>query len=213
MPFQPLAVLLAVLSLAQVHAQKPEELLTHARSSIGSMNGTFEGWMIVGNGQTKVPFLVVAKSDGNLTYKFFSPSEAISFRVGTSTGIPQDRFNQVIRNTGITHEDLSLWQLSWPSKGEADSKLSNGLKFYVVTVTNPSNKGAYGAAEIWIHQKSLALFRIDAFDRSGNLARKMEVQKIRNFGDQRIAEQMRISTYTGGKKAASTYVQLVNERE
>ncbi|MEQ1843361.1 MAG: hypothetical protein ABL994_23390, partial [Verrucomicrobiales bacterium] len=62
-------------------------------------------------------------------------------------------------------------------------------------------------------QKSLALFRLDAFNRSGNLVRKMEVQKIRNFGDQRIAEQMRISTYSGGKRTASTYIQLVSQRE
>ncbi len=209
----PLFAALAPLLLATAaQAQTPGQLLTHARSSIGSMNGTFEGWMIVGNGQTKVPFLITAKSDGTFTYKFFDPAEALQIRVGTSAGIPQDKFTKEIRNTGVTHEDLSLWPLSWPSKGQADSKMSNGLKFHVVTVTNPSNKGSYGAAEVWIHQKSLALFRIDAFDRSGNLARKMEVQKIRNFGDQRIAEQMRLSSYSDGKKTASTYVQLVNQR-
>jgi hypothetical protein len=212
MRFRLIAALAPLFLATLAHAQTPEELLTHARTSIGSMNGTFEGWMIVGNGQTKVPFLIVSKSDGSFTYKFFDPAEALQIRVGTAAGIGQDKFTQEIRNTGITHEDLSLWQLSWPSKGAAESKMSNGLKFHVVTVTNPGNKGSYGAAEVWIHQKSLALFRIDAFDRSGNLARKMEVQKIRNFGDQRIAEQMRISTYAGGKKTASTYVQLVNQR-
>ncbi|RFC46205.1 MAG: outer membrane lipoprotein-sorting protein [Verrucomicrobia bacterium] len=207
-----LNLLAPLLLAAAAPAQTPEQLLTHARHSIGSMNGTFEGWMIVGNGQTKVPFLITAKSDGTFTYKFFDPAESLPIRIGTSAGIQPETFSQEIRNTGITREDLSLWQLSWPSSRPAESKMSNGLRFHVVTVSNPSTKGAYGAAEVWIHQKSLALFRIDAFDRSGNLIRKMEVQKIRNFGDQRIAEQMRISAYAGGKKTASTYVQLVNQR-
>lgn len=204
--------LLSLLLATALRAQTPEQLLTHARHSIGSMNGTFEGWMIVGNGQTKVPFLVTAKSDGTFTYKFFDPAESLPIRVGTPAGIAPDKFSRVIRNTGVTPEDLSLWQLSWPSARPIEDKMSNGLKFHVVTVANPSDKGVYGAAEIWIHQKSLALFRIDAFDRSGKLARKMEVQKIRNFGEQRIAEQMRLSTFSGGKKTASTYVQLVNQR-
>ena len=200
------------LVLGSAQAQSPEELLGNARTSIGSMTGTFEGWMIVGNGETKVPFLVSAKNDGTFTYKFFNPAESFPIRIGSSAGIDPDKFSQEIRNTGVTNEDLSLWQLSWPGSG-VDSKISNGLRFFVVKVTNPSAKGTYGSAEIWIHQKSLALFRIDAFDRNGNLARKMEVQKIRNFGDQRIAEQMRISVYSGGRRTASTYVQLVNQRE
>jgi len=175
------------------------------------MNGTFEGWMIIGSGQGKVPFLVSAKSDGALTYTFFDPAQTLSLKVGTSAGISADHLTKDIRGTGITHEDLSLWHLSWPSV-EQSGKMSNGMSFHVVKVTNPSSKGAYGSAEVWIHQKSLALFRVDAFDRAGKLARKMEVQKIKNFGDQRIAEQMRITIYSGGKRTGSTYVQLVNQR-
>ena len=200
------------LALTPASAQSPDDLLANARTSIGSMTGTFEGWMIVGNGESKLPFLVAAKNDGSFTYKFFNPAESLSIRIGTSAGLDPEKFAKEIRGSGVTTEDLSLWQLSWPSSG-VDSKMSNGLKFHVVKVSNPSSKGTYGAAEIWIHQKSLALFRIDAFDRVGTLTRKMEVQKIRNFGDQRIAEQMRISAYQDGKRKASTYVQLVKQRD
>ncbi len=201
----------AVLVTSVSPAQDADVLLAHARTSIGSMNGTFEGWILLGTGQQRVPFLVSAKSDGALTYTFLEPRETIGVRIGTSAGINNQLLTVPIRETGVTREDLSLWQLGWPGTGMS-SKSSNGLKFHVVKVTNPSTKGDYGTADIWIHEKSLALFRIDAFDRSGKLARKMEVQRIKNFGDQKIAEQMRITTYSSGKKTGTAYVQLVNQR-
>lgn len=201
--------LLATLTLPTAgSAQTAADLLNHARASIASMAGSFDGAFMQGAGRNRVPFVVEANRNGAMRYHFNDPGEIISVIVGQA---PQGDLTKAIRGTDITLEDLSLWYLQWPA-GEVRNENSAGMAFWVVTVTNNTGRGSYSRAEIWIHQTSLGLFRVDGFDKENALARRLEVEHIREFGDQRIADRLRVSTYQKGNKVSSTYVQLARER-
>jgi hypothetical protein len=191
-----------------VVAQTSADLLARAKTSIASMSGSFDGAFMQGAGRNRVPFVVETNRTGAMRYHFNNPGEIVSIVVGQA---PDGNLTQPIRGTDVTVEDLSLWYLQWPA-GEARTENSAGMTFWVVAVTNKTGRGSYSRAEIWIHQTSLGLYRVDAYDKQGNLARRLEVEHIREFGDQKIADRLRVSTYQGGSKASSTYVQLARER-
>lgn len=189
-------------------AESAADLLTHARASIASMAGSFDGAFMQGAGRTRVPFVVESNRTGAMRYHFNNPGEIVSIVVGQA---PEGDLTRVIRGTDVTLEDLSLWYLQW-TPGEVRAENSGGMSFWVVPVTNKTDRGNYSKAEIWIHQTSLGLFRVDASDKKGVLLRRLEVEHIREFGDQRIADRLRISTFQQGNKLSSTYVQLARER-
>lgn len=189
-------------------AQTSADLLNHARASIASMSGSFDGAFMQGAGRNRVPFVVESNRNGAMRYHFNNPAEIISIIVGQA---PEGDLTRSIRGTDITLEDLSLWYLQW-NAGEPRVENSAGMAFWVVPVVNKTGRGNYSKAEIWIHQTSLGLFRVDAFDKAGHLARRLEVEHIREFGEQRIADRLRVSTFKQGNKASSTFVQLARER-
>jgi len=196
------------LTASPAAAQTSAELLEYARQSIASMGGAFDGAFMQGAGRKRVPFVVEAGRNGAMRYHFNQPAQIITLQVGEE---PEGDLTEAIRGTDITREDLSLWYLAWPS-GDARADRSAGMPFWVVPVTNPTDRGHYSRADIWIHQKTFSLFRVDAYDRSGKLARRLEVEHIRKFGEQHIADRLRISTFDGGRKKSSTFVQLARER-
>lgn len=190
-------------------AQTAADLLNHARASIASMNGSFDGAFMQGAGRNRVPFVVESNRTGAMRYHFNNPGEIVPILVGQA---PEGDLTRQVRGTDITLEDLSLWYLQWPA-GEVRAETSAAMSFWVVSVTNDTGKGSYTKAEIWIHQTSLALFRVDAFDKNNAVVRRLEVEHIREFGDQKIADRLRVSTFQQGNKVSSTYVQLARERE
>ncbi|MEO0448117.1 MAG: outer membrane lipoprotein-sorting protein [Verrucomicrobiota bacterium] len=189
-------------------AQDAIQLLDFARRSIASMNGTFDGSLILGSGRKRVPFVLETAPNGARRYHFNKPDEILSVVIGRR---PSGALGRIVRGTDITMEDLSMWYLTWPA-GKIRNESSAGMSFFVVPVKNVHNIGSYSRADVWIHQKSMGLFRVDAFDQNDSLLRRMDVEHIRSFGPQKIADRLRVSTYKRDRKVSSTYVQLVKER-
>ncbi len=208
-----LSAALPALMLGEAAAQNvdPQRLLAAARQSIASMSGSFYGTFQQGVGRNVVPFAVSSRQDGRMIYRFNNPNESIQVRVGSSAGLLGGRFTEPVRGTDVTREDLSIWQLGWPATGVKEDRTS-GFKCWKVSVRNPNGEGAYKSADVWIHQNSLALIRMDAYDASGNLARRLQVQKIKRFGDQQLGEQMRVISYENGRKQSTTYIQIAGEQ-
>lgn len=203
-------LLLSLAGLAELAtAQTATDLLAHARASIASMNGSFDGAFMQGSGRNRVPFVVESNRTGAMRYHFNNPGEIVSILVGQA---PEGDLTRSVRGTDVTLEDLSLWYLQWPA-GNVRQENSAGMAFWVVSVTNDTGKGSYAKADVWIHQSSLALFRVDALDKNNAVVRRLEVEHIREFGDQKIADRLRVSTFQQGNKVSSTYVQLARERE
>lgn len=207
----PLPVLFSMLPpwmAAQEAQPTPADLLSQARASIASMSGSFDGAFMQGAGRTRVPFVVEANRNGAMRYHFNNPGEIVSIIVGQA---PEGDLTRAIRGTDVTLEDLSLWYLQWTA-GQVRTENSAAMSFWVIPVQNNTGRGNYAKADLWIHQSSRALFRVDAFDKAGALARRLEVEHIREFGAQRIADRLRISTYKQGNKVSSTFVQLARQR-
>ena len=199
-----LAAALAVPAVAPAQIQlTPQQLLAKAKESIASMNGNFKGWLIVGIGSKKVPFVLQTNRNGVMKYHFSNPKEVVQVQIGRAAGA---NLTRKLRGTDVTLEDLSVHQLSWSVTNVRESR-TGGTQCYVVTVRNSTGRGAYTHADVWIQRNALALMRLDAYDRAG-LAKKLEVQSIRKVGNQRIASKMRVSTYRGGRKKSSTSIHL-----
>ncbi len=112
--------------------------------------------------------------------------------------------HDIIRQTGITYQDLSLGFLYWPHpviQGEETVKTRPSWK---IDLQAPAGEPIYGLARVWIDKESGAILRIEGYDKKGLLLRRFEVisgQEIDGFW---TLKQMRIESFLPGNGHEAT---------
>ncbi len=131
-------------------------------------------------------------------------------RAGTEK-ITAARFDDKVRDTDITYEDLSLKFLYWPT-ASVEGEQSMLLQKCWIIRTEPSSKGdsQYGRVMLWIEQKGGALLQAEAYDHSGKLAKRFKVVSGQKIGGLWMLKQMRIETpgATASKDRTPTYLEI-----
>lgn len=204
------ALLLLAAPLRAADAPDPQEILRTVRLAQSSQNRSLDG--AIRTGGQSLPFRLVSSS-GTIRYEFSDPAQVIQLRLGEKdarleevTGgqaqkVSPRRFDEPVRDTDITYEDLSLGFLYWPRatvRGEQTMLLQ---KCWIIRV-EPGARGdsQYGKVDLWISQKNGALMQAEAFDAHGKLARKFKVISGQPVGDGLwILKQMRIESPQSGR--------------
>jgi hypothetical protein len=169
-----------------------------------------------------LPFRLVSAS-GTIRYEFTDPAQVIQLRLGEKearleeiTGgktqkVAPRRFDDRVRDTDISYEDLSLGFLYWPAatvKGEQTMLLQ---KCWIIRVEpGPRGDSQYGKVDLWISKKNGALMQAEAFDPNGKLARKFKVISGQPIGDGLwILKEMRIESFSGrSEDRTPTYLDI-----
>ncbi len=193
------------------------QLLDYARQSIIGAEGQFDG--VLRRKRDADPFVADFGGD-DVTYYFKKDEPKFpnhSLRVvpgGDLAGKTTSEMTQAIRNSDVTWEDLSLTFLGWPPTGIEDDQLAI-KQAYRVTVVNPDDRGAYSSAIVWIHQKTLGLLKIEAFDRNepDNFTKEIKIWGYKKHGDQWLPNRVVITTREQGKKISSTSIEINEERK
>ncbi len=212
-PLLPL-VLLCLLSLFVAipsHAEEeadPQLILKQVRLAQSSQNSSLTG--VIRTAGKKLPFRLISKS-GTIRYEFSDPAQVIQLRLGEKeprleeiTGgkaekVSPKRFDDRVRDTDISYEDLSLGFLYWTNatvRGEQTMLLQ---KCWIIRV-EPGARGdsQYGKVDLWISKKNGALMQAEAFDAAGKLSRKFKVISGQPVGDGLwMLKEMRIESMQG----------------
>ena len=161
-------------------------------------------------GGKSLPFRL-ASSAGTIRYEFAEPAQVIQLRLGDKDArleeisggkaqkVSPKRFDDRVRDTDISYEDLSLGFLYWPNatvKGEQTMLLQ---KCWIVRVEPGGRSDSqYAKVDMWISKKNGALMQAEAFDANGKLARKFKVISGQPIGDGLwILKEMRIEAFDG----------------
>ncbi len=193
-----------------------QQLLSYARDSIIGAHGQFDG--VLRYGRNSDAFVADFSGD-NVTYYFQHdpktfPIRSLTVAPGdTLSGKSTDQITQAIRGSDVTWEDLALTFLGWPATGIVDDNVAI-KQAYAVTVVNPDNKGAYSAATVWIHQKTLGLLKIEAYDRNdpNNFTKEIKIWGYKKHGDQWLPNRVVVTSRDQGKKISSTSIEINDER-
>jgi hypothetical protein len=172
-------------------------------------------------GGKSIPFRLVS-SGGVIRYEFSDPAQTIQLKLGEKdsrleeiTGgktekVTPRRYDDRVRDTDISYEDLSLRFLYWPTaivQGEQTMLLQ---KCWIIRVEPGASGSQYSKVDLWISKKTGALMQAEAFDGNDKLARKFKVISGQPVGDGLwILKEMRIESFGGrSQDRTPTYLDI-----
>ena len=138
-----------------------------------------------------------------------SPPTLRETRPGAAANVPLDRYGENVRGFQLNYEDLSLRFIEWPNpKILGEEGIGGGQKAWKVRVVTPDGKGPYGTVDMWIHQGSGGMAKMEGWDKAGNLIKRFQIRSVQKVGDAHIPKEMRIETFeqNGKKIVGRTYM-------
>jgi hypothetical protein len=221
---KPLAFLSLVLFAAIGHAEPDAEAIL-AAARVNPLGSSIALNAQLRAGSTTTPFRIVV--DGAVRYQFDSPEQELilelkddgsklSERTGGKTApIKAARFDNSVRGTGITYEDLALRFLYWKNPKILAEESVRGRKAWKIEVQSGRDSSQYGVARLWVDKESGALLRIEGYNRDGKLLRRFEVVSAQKLGGQWMLKQMRVEMLDPETKKVinRTYLEVLGKVE
>ena len=219
-----LSVLVGLLSSLILSAQQSTDataILEAARiNPLGSKIG-LSARLRTDSGTT--PFRVLV--DGAVRYEFDNPQQTLILELndqesrlteqsgGKTAPVRPARFDEAVRGSGISYEDLSLRFLYWKAPKIIGEETIRTRKAWKIEVQAPRGTSQYGVARLWIDQESGALLRMEGFNMQGRRVRRFEVVSAQKLDDQWMLKNMRIETLDPetGKTKSRTYLDVLGK--
>lgn len=199
-----------------------DEVLKLVRYSYTLYNRDFTGVLRMGLTK-KVPFVMSLKPE-SIRFIFNEPSQVIlldtknkSFALFEGIGgaqlksVDPAKFDDPIRGTDVTYDDLSMRFLYWPNAKIVRTDKVKGRDSWIVRVRNSTSAGAYSTVDVWIDKASGGMIKMIGYNRQGRPIRRFEVLHGKKFGDVWMVDEMRIETVSptaGGHVTSSTRMSI-----
>jgi hypothetical protein len=220
-----IANLLAALALftGPLHAEDapdPHAILKTVRIAQSSQNQALKGEIRTGG--KSLPFRLVC-AGGVIRYEFTNPTQVLQVRLGDkdtrleeitegkTAKVSPRRFDDRVRDTDISYEDLSLCFLYWPTATVQGEQTMLLQKCWIVRVEpGPRGDTQYSKVDLWISKKTGAMMQAEAFDSAGKLSRRFKVISGQSLGDGLwILKEMRIESFGGrSQDRTPTYLDI-----
>lgn len=161
------------------------------------------------DGATVVPFRLT-QSGPVIRYSFSNPDEALQLRLGendsrleqvTRSGserITPAKFDEKVRGTGVTYEDLALKFLYWRNAKITGEETVRTRGCWKLEIHPPSHDSQYSSVNLWIDKSGGALMRMEGYDWNGRLVKRFEVVSAQKIDDRWFLKQMRIEQLEPG---------------
>jgi hypothetical protein len=171
-----------------------------------------------------VPF-ELKQNGSTVRYIFTNPDESLQLQLGekdsrleqvSSEGVEKVRpaqFDQKIRGTDLTYEDLALKFLYWPDGQVLGNETIRSRYCWKLELRPPSPQSQYSRMILWVDKSSGALMRMEGYDSKGQLAKRFEVVSAQKIEDRWFLKQMRIERYQPGTfhVLSRTYLEINKE--
>jgi hypothetical protein len=171
--------------------------------------------------QVVVPFHMI-QNGPIVRYIFSNPDEALQLQLKpndsrldhiSGSGVEKvtpAQFDQRIRGTDVSYEDLALKFLYWPDAkviGQENIRTRNCWK---LQLSAPSRQSQYAKVLLWIDKESGALMRLEGYDWKGQLAKRFEVISAQKIEHRWFLKQMRIEQLQSGTNhvQSRTYLEI-----
>lgn len=219
-----LSVLLGLLSSCALLAQQDNdatEILKAARvNPLGSQIALSA--RLRGDAGT-TPFRIVV--DGTVRYEFDNPQQTLILELdekdsklteqsgSKSSPVRPARYDQAVRGTGISYEDLALKFLYWRWPKIIGEETVRTRRAWKIEVQAPRGTSQYGVARLWIDKESGALLRVEGYNMQGRMVRRFEVVSAQKLDGQWMLKQMRIETIDPDtrKTKSRTYLDVLGK--
>lgn len=136
-------------------------------------------------------------------------------QAGGSAAVPLAKYGEKVRGFAMNYEDLSMRFLYWPSAKLLGEERYKTQKCWKVRVTSPDSATPYGTVDLWVHQASGGMAKMEAYDLQGKLAKRFEVSSVQKVDGATILKEMKVESYSPGsnKSDGRTYMTLDNPQK
>lgn len=205
---------------AQTAAPDAREILQTVRVAQASQHRVLRGRLRTG-GATSAFRLVI---DGpRIRYEFSEPKQIIQLRLmdrdtrleeivsGETERVTPARFDEMVRGSDISYEDLAMKFLYWPNPTVEGTQTMLLRKCWRIRTEPPAKtESQYGRVVLWIDQESGALMQAEAFDERGKFARRFKVISGQKVGGTWMLKSMRIEAPATSRRpdATPTYLEI-----
>lgn len=207
-PTQAPSVFLSVLLLVAggLRAQTPtaDEILRAARLNPMSQQETLRGELVGDAGKT--PF-VLSMDHGVVNYTFTNPDQQIQLVLGEETSelrerkggrttpVKSARYDEKIRGTPITFEDLAFRFLYWPRPKLLGEEMVDVRKAWKLEIQAPRGQSQYGVARLWIDKESGAALKIEGYGKDRRILKRFKVISPQKINGRWMLKTMRVETF------------------
>jgi hypothetical protein len=218
------SALLCVAAFSTARAQTPtaEEILRIARLNPMSQEAKLDARLR--NDDGKIPFTITLDR-GVVSYDFHNPDQTIQLVLGENSSelreraggksaeVKSARYDEKVRGTPITYEDLALRLLYWPKPKLIGEDVIRTRPAWKLEIQAPRGQSQYGVARLWIDKESGAALRIEGYDRNGYLMKRFEVISGQKIHGQWMLRTMRVESYDPQthKVADRTYLEVIGD--
>ncbi|HEX8296511.1 MAG TPA: outer membrane lipoprotein-sorting protein [Chthoniobacteraceae bacterium] len=125
---------------------------------------------------------------------------------GGSAKVSAARFDDKVRDSDISYEDLAMRFLYWSNATVEGEQTMLLTKCWIIRALPPNRADSqYSAVKLWIAKNTGALMQAEAFGGDGKLVRRFKVISGQSLGEGVwILKEMRIEEMTPGKSADRT---------
>ncbi len=202
--FLPIVLLLAAAVLGRAQTPTADEILHAARLSPMSQQASLRAQLLGDTGKT--PF-TITMDRGIVNYTFTDPDQEIQLvlgedsselrerRGGKAAAIKPARYDEKVRGTPITFEDLALRLLYWPRPKLLGEDVVRTRKAWKLEIQAPRGQSQYGVARLWIDQQSGAALRIEGYGMDGRIMKRFEMTSAQKINGQWMLKKMRVESY------------------
>ena len=141
-----------------------------------------------------------------------TPASLKIVQAGGSGAVPLAQYGEKVRGFAMNYEDLSMRFLYWPGAKLLGEESYKTQKCWKVRVLSPDRATPYGTVDLWVHQASGGIAKMDAYDFQGKQVKHFEVGKIQKVDGTTILKEMKIESFPPGstKSDGRTYMTLDN---
>ncbi len=200
-------------------APDARDILKSVRAAQTAQQQSLEGK--VRTGSKSVPFKLTM-SGNTVRWQFTDPAETLQLRLGEKDSqfeeigkngaqkVSAARFDDKVRDTDISYEDLSMRFLYWSNATVEGDQVMLLNSCWVVRVEPPGkNSSQYSKVKLWITKNNGALMQAEAFGGDGKLARRFKVISGQSLGDGLwMLKQMRIERMSAGADKTPSYLEV-----
>jgi hypothetical protein len=139
-----------------------------------------------------------------------TPASLKSVQEGGTIAVPFEKYGDKVRKFAMNYEDLSMRFLYWPNPTLLKEESYKFQKCWKVRVTNPDRVTPYGTVDLWVHQASGGVAKMEAYDFQSQLVKQFEVTNVHKIEGTTVLETMKIESYDPGTKKTNgrTYMKL-----
>ncbi len=214
----------AFFAVSLAHAQDVPDakmILKTVRVAQSAQNRTVTGKLRTG--RKAIPFTL--KFDGEtMRWDFTDPAQTLLLRLGANearleeigkggpTKVTGAKFDDKVRDSDVSYEDLSMRFLYWPTAEVEGEQTMVLTKCWIVRVEPPAkNDSQYSKVKLWISKADGALMQAEAYGHDGKFARRFKVLSGQKIDEGLwMLKQMRIeaATLSGRADATPTYLEI-----